>query len=195
MSLNPPRSHQDSCVGDGHGLFDGRRVMGADFAADAILERSHDLAARGVVLRIGAEDQGHVQRQANREAFDLHIAFLHDVEQSDLDFSGKVGQFVDGKDATVGAGQKAVVNHQLASEFVAAARRLDRVDVSDQIGDGHVRSCELLHIALVALHPGNRSAIAFARQQVFAAAAERRVGIVADLAAGNVGRLLIEQRE
>ena len=163
--------------------------MGADFTADAILERSHDLAARRVVLGVGAEYQRNIQRQANRKAFDLHIAFLHDVEQPYLDFSGEVGQFVDGKDAAVGAGQQAVVNHQLVSEFVAAARRFDGIDVSDQIGDGYVRRGKLFHIALVALHPGNRSAVAFAGQQILAAPAERRVRVVADLASGNVRRL------
>src|SRR5438067_1176951 len=68
---------------------------------DAILQGSNDLSASGVVLRIRAEHQRHVEGQAHRIAFDLHVAFLHDVEQSNLDLSRKVGQFIDGKDSAI----------------------------------------------------------------------------------------------
>ena len=91
--------------GDGDAFIHGGGIVGANLRADAVFERSDDLAARGVVLRIGAEDQRHIQRQAHRISLNLHVAFLHDVEQADLDFSGQVGQFVDGEDAAIGARQ------------------------------------------------------------------------------------------
>ncbi len=89
-----------------------QRIVRADLAADAVFQRRDDLAARRVVFRIGGEHQHHVERQADRIAFDLDVAFLHDVEQADLDFAGQIGQFVDGEDAAIGARQQAVVNRQ-----------------------------------------------------------------------------------
>ncbi len=94
-------------------LIERNRIMRADLAADAILKRRDDFAARRVVFRIGGEHQHDVQRQPHRIAFDLHVAFLHDVEQPYLDLAGQVGQFIDGEDAAVGARQQAVVHRQL----------------------------------------------------------------------------------
>jgi hypothetical protein len=88
---------------DGHALLDGGRVVRADLAADAVLEGRDDLAARGVVLRVGREHHGHVDGQAHRVAFDLDVAFLEDVEEADLDAPGEVGQLVEGEDAAVRA--------------------------------------------------------------------------------------------
>ena len=124
--------------GDGHAFFDGGGIVRADFAADAVLERRDDFAARGVVLGIGGEDQQHVERQANRVALNLHVAFLHDVEKADLNFAGEVGQFVDGEDAAIGARQQAVVHGELVAKVAAAAGGLDGIDVADDVGDGHV---------------------------------------------------------
>ena len=92
--------------------------MGANLRADAVFERRDDFAARRVVLGVGAEDQRHVERQAHRVAFDLHVAFLHDVEERDLDFAGEVGQLVDGEDAAIGARQQAVVHGELAGKIL-----------------------------------------------------------------------------
>ncbi len=99
-----------------------RRIVGADFAADAVLQRRDDLAARGVVLRVGGEDQHHVEREAHGVALNLDVAFLHDVEQADLDLAREVGQFVDAEDAPVGAGQQAVVHGQLVADVRGRAR-------------------------------------------------------------------------
>ena len=72
-------------------------------------------AARRVVFRIGAEHHRHIEGQADRVALNLHIAFLHDVEQADLDFSRQVRQFVDGEDAAIGARQQSVVHREFAA--------------------------------------------------------------------------------
>ena len=37
-------------------------------------------AARGVILGIGGENEKHIEREAERVALNLNIAFLHDVE-------------------------------------------------------------------------------------------------------------------
>ena len=63
-----PAVGQASCWRDGHALLEGGRVVRADLAADAVLQRRDDLAARGVVLRVGGEDHAHVERQAHRVA-------------------------------------------------------------------------------------------------------------------------------
>ena len=104
------RCVQDFLRGDGDAFFDGGRIVGADFRADAVFQRRDDLAARGVVLGIGAEHQHDIERQADGISLNLHVAFLHDVEQAHLDFSRQVGQFVDGEDAMIGARQQSVVH-------------------------------------------------------------------------------------
>ena len=69
----------------------------------------------GVVLRVGRGDDEQVERQADREAADLDVALLEDVEQADLDPLGEVGQLVDRDDAAVGARDEAVVERQLVA--------------------------------------------------------------------------------
>jgi len=65
---------------DGDAFFDALRIVGADLATDAVFERGDDLAAGGVVLGVGGEDDGNVEREADGVALNLHVAFLHDVE-------------------------------------------------------------------------------------------------------------------
>ncbi len=69
------------------------------------------------------------------------------------------GSSLIGEDAAVGPRQQAEVHGELVGEQVAAARRLDRVDVADQVGDGDVGRGELLDVALV---PAAASAIGVA---------------------------------
>ena len=155
ISTGESRSQPGFLRGDGDALLQRGRIVRADFAADAVLERRDDLAARGVIFRVGGEHQHQVERQAHRVAFNLHVAFLHDVEQAHLDFAGQVGQLVDGEDAAVGARQQAVVHGQLVGNILPAARRLDGVDIADHVGDGHVGRGQLFHVAMVAGEPGD----------------------------------------
>ena len=94
--------------------------MRADLAADAILERRDDLAARRVVFRIRREHQQQIERQPHRIAFDLHVAFLHDVEQADLNLAREIGQFVDGEDAAIGPRHQTVVDSQFVGNVLPA---------------------------------------------------------------------------
>ncbi len=91
-------------------MFYRSRVVGANLRADAVLERRDDFAARRVILRVRGKDQHHVERQTHWVTLNLHVAFLHDVEQPHLNLAGEIGQFVDGENAAVGARQQAVVN-------------------------------------------------------------------------------------
>ena len=125
--------HPGFLFGDGDALFEDGRIVGADLAADAVFQRRDDLAARRVVFRVGGEDQQQVERQANRVALNLHVAFLHDVEEADLNLAGEIGQFVDGEDAAVGARQQSIVDGQFVGDVLSAAGRLDR--------DRYRRSC------------------------------------------------------
>ena len=167
--------------------------MGANFGADAVLQRRNDFAARGVVFRIGAEDQGHVERHAHRVALNLHIAFLHDVEQANLDLAREIRQLVDGEDAAIGARQQAIVNRVLAAQLVAALGRLDGIDVADQVGDGDVGRRQLFHVAIIGGQVRNGRVVGIVGQQFAAAAANRRVRIVVDFAAAQVRHMRIEQ--
>ena len=78
-------------------MLDRGRIMRANLAADAILERRDDLSARRVILGIRREHQEHIERQPDRIPFDLHVAFLHDVEQAHLDLARQIRQFVDAR--------------------------------------------------------------------------------------------------
>ena len=194
VSIGEVRSSHASCCGDVQALLERRRIVRADLAADAVLERRDDLAARGVVLRVGGEHQHQVERQAHRVAFDLHVAFLHDVEQPDLDLAGQVRQLVDGEDAAVGARQQAVVHGQLVGDVLPAARGLDRIDVADHVGDGHVGRGQFLHVALLAAQPGDGRVVPGLLHQVAAAPANGLVRVVVDLAALDVRDCFVQQR-
>src|SRR5581483_9503163 len=122
---------------------------GADLRADPIFERSDDLAARGVILRVGTKDESDIEREPDRVALNLDVAFLHDVEEANLDFAGEIGKFIDCKNPAIRSWQKSVVHGQLAAEFVTATSRLDGVDVADQVSDGDVRSRQLFDITLL----------------------------------------------
>ena len=94
----------------------------------------------------------------------------------------------------IGARQQSVVHGVFAAQFVSAARRLDGIDVADQVGDGDIGGGQLFHVALFRREIGDGSGVAVLGDLVAAAAANRSVGIVVNLATGNVRRLRIEQR-
>ena len=132
------------------------------------------------------EDDGYVERQTDGVALNLHIAFLHDVEERDLDLAGEVGQLVDGEDAAVGARQQAVVHGELGAEVLVRARGFDGVDVADEVGYGDVGSGQLFYVALVWGEPRDGRLFAHLRDEVAAELRDRRIGIVAQLGAGDV---------
>ena len=116
-------------------------IVRSNLASDAILERRHDLPACGVVLWIGRERQQNIDRQTNRIALNLDVAFLHDVEQPDLDLTCQVGQLIDGEDASIGSRQQSVVDRQLVGDVLPFACRFDGIDIADHVGDGDVGRC------------------------------------------------------
>ncbi len=82
---------------------------------------------------------------------------------------------------------------ELAAEFVAAAGGFDGIDVADQVSDGHIRSGKLLDVTVFRRKIGNLRGVPAFVNQVAASATERRIGIVVDLASGNIRQLGIEQ--
>src|SRR6266704_6447504 len=76
-----------------------------------------------------------------------------------------------------------------------AARRLDWIDVADDVGDRDVRGRELLHEPQLAGQPGDRRAVAALRDQLAPVLGDRLEGIVVDLAARDERDLFIEQRD
>src|SRR6202042_495287 len=113
--------------------------VGADLTADAVLERRDDFASGGVVLGVRREDQHHVDGQANGVTLNLDIAFLHDVEKTDLNLTGEVRQFVDSENAAVSARKESVVDGEFIADVLAATGCFDGIDVADHNGYGHVR--------------------------------------------------------
>ena len=168
------------------------RVVGADLAAEAVLQRRDDAAAVGVVLGVRRGHQQDVEGQADLVAAHLDVALLEHVEQADLDAFGEVGQLVDGEDAAVGPRDEAVVQRQLVGQ-VATLGDLDRVDLADQVGDRRVRRRQLLAEAGVAVDPRDRRVLAVLGDEVTGVPGHRRVRVVVDLAAGDDRHPLVEQ--
>ena len=110
---------------------------------------------------------------------------MHDVEQSDLDLAGEVGEFVDGKNTAIGARQQAVVNGQFIGEVASATRSPDRVNVANNVRDGNVGSGEFFHVALVSWKPGDGRVVAFSGQAFAASAADGPQRVVINLASGD----------
>ncbi|MCL6481594.1 MAG: hypothetical protein K6U02_07700 [Firmicutes bacterium] len=179
--------------GNGHGFLQCGRVMGTDFRTDPVFQRRDDFSACGVILRVRREHQQDIQRQAHRIAFDLHVAFLHDVEQAHLNFARQVREFVDGKDAAVGPRQQAVVDRQFIGEIATAAGGFDRVHVANHVGDGHVGCGQFLDVPGSAVQPGDRGGVTQRRDPFPAGAADRTVWVVVDLASGHHRNGLVEK--
>ena len=78
-------------------------------------------------------------------------------------------------------------------ELESASGRLDRVDVTDHVGDGHVRCRELFDETLVRREPCDGEVVAGLREPRPATAAERGEGVVVNLAAGYDRYLVVEQ--
>ncbi len=74
-----------------------------------------------------------------------------------------------------------------------ASRGLDRIDVADHVSDGHIRRCQLLHVAPVPVEPRHGSLIALLGNQIAAAAADGMERIVADLTARNIRKMLVKK--
>src|SRR5216684_6090478 len=178
---------------DSHTFFDAGGIMRANLCADTVFQWRDDFSARGVILGIGGENEEHVERKAEGVALNLDVAFLHDVEEADLNFSGEVREFIDGKNAAIGAGEKAVVNGELVGEVAAAAGGADGIDVADDVGHGHVGSGELFDETILARHPGDRSIVAVGGDFFAAGAADGFERIVIDFTARDDGHFRVEQ--
>ena len=114
------------------------------------LQRRDDRAAIGVVLGVGREGEQHVEGEAYRKAADLEVALFEQVQEADLDARREIGQLVDREDAAVGARNDSEVDDLGVGVGEPAGRRLDRIDVAEQVGDRDVRSRELLAVARLA---------------------------------------------
>ncbi len=160
------------------------RVVRADDGADAILERRDDAAAVGVIFGVGGEDHADVEVEADGIPADLNVAFFEDVEESDLDFRGEVGEFIDREDAAVGAGDEAEVHGGFVRE-VAALGVFDEVDFADEVRDGDVRSGELFVVAGGTVDPFDRGVVAVLGDEAFACRGGGVDRVVMDFGAGE----------
>ena len=172
--------------------FDALGVMRNDLAADAVLERRDDLAAGRVVFGIGGEAEQDIECEAHRIPFDLHVAFLHDVEQAHLHLAREVGQFVQREDPAVGARQHAVVNGEFVAQDVSTAGGLDGVHVTDDVGNGRIGRRKFFDVALIAGHPADRRVVAMLLNELPGVLGDRAERIVVHFAAGHDGHLLVE---
>ncbi|MCG3120720.1 MAG: hypothetical protein ALAOOOJD_03548 [bacterium] len=161
--------------------------------ADTVLQRRDDVAPIGVIFRVRGVYDHHVERNADRETTNLNVFFLHDVEEADLDARLQIRQFVDRKNAAIGARNDAEMNDALVGIMQALRRGFDWIDIADQIGDRHIRRRQLFAVALLAADPFNLDFVAIFAHFVHARFAHRAKGIVVDFAIFDNWNVLIQQ--
>ena len=193
MLAAPLRLSQASWRVNRQGVLHVGRIVGNDLRVDAVLERRDDVAAVGVVLRVGREHHADVERDAQRKAADLEVLLLEDVEQPHLDARRQVGHLVDGEDAAVGARHDAVVDHALVGVGQALGGGLDRIDVADQVSDGNVRRSQLLLVALLRLEPADRGVAAVLGDDPAALRGDRPERVLVQVGAVDGGDVPVEK--
>ena len=95
----------------------------------------------------------------------------------------------------VGARQQAVVHRLFVAELAPGTRRLDRVDVADQVRDGHIRRRQFLDVPVFTRQPLDGQVVARRGQLCLAGGTQRVERVVAQLAAGDDGNGLVEQAD
>src|SRR5438309_12054020 len=112
-------------------MLERRGRMRFYLRSDAVLQGRNDLTASCVIFRIRREHQYDIERQADGIAFNLHVALLHDIEQTYLDLACEMRQLINSKDSAIGTRQKPVVNAQFATDRVSAFRVIDVIDIAN----------------------------------------------------------------
>src|SRR5579862_8644941 len=102
--------------------------MRFDFRADPVFQRSDDLSACRVVFGIGGKNHRDIQGKTNRVAFNLNVALLHDVEQSDLNLACQIRKLIDRENSSIGSRKKAVMHTELAADGMSTFCGLDGID-------------------------------------------------------------------
>ena len=88
------------------------------------------------------------------------------LKRADLNLAGEIRQLVDRKDAAIRARQQAIMNRQLVAQQVTAFRRFDRIDVADDVGDGHVGRREFFDKTRIAIDPIDRRCVAVSASSI-----------------------------
>lgn len=179
-------------VGDLDAEFAGEWVVRADDGTDAVFEGGDDAAAVGVIFGVGGEDQAEVEGETDGEAADLDVAFFEDVEETDLDFGGEVGEFVHAEDAAVRAGNEAEVHDVFVGE-VTSFGVFDEVDFSYEVGNGDVGGGEFFVVAVVTFDPFDGGFVAVDGELVFGVFGEGVERIVVDVGARDDGEVFVEE--
>ena len=85
------------------------------------------------------------------------------------------------------------MNREFVAQGAARARRLDRVHVAENVGNGHVGRRQLFDEAQIARQPRDGRGVALLGDQIAARAAQRRERIVMNFAAGDVRNFLVQK--
>ncbi len=168
-------------------------IVSQDLGADTILQRSDYLSARGVVFRVCRKHQHHVERQTHRVTLNLHVALLHDIEETNLNLPGQIGQLIDCKNASVRPWQQTVVDCQFIAQQVAAFCGFDRIDITDDVSDSHIGSGELFYKARIAIDPIDGCHIAVEFYGLAPKGGDRFERIVVNFRAGDDGNPFVQQ--
>ena len=170
----------------------GRGVMGADLSPVAVLQRRDDSTPGGVVLRVRAGHDEHVDGKPDAVALHLDVALLHHIEEPDLDLFREFRKLVDAEDSAVGPRHETKMDGQLVAEG-STLGDLDRVHVADQVCDRNVGRGQLLYVAVFAMNPDDFAGIAVFGDQRPGIGGDRGEGVVMDLASHHAGEPLVQK--
>ena len=109
-------------------------IVGVDHRTDAVFQLRDDLSAAVIGRRIGRKQNQHVDLETDRIAANLHVAFLKDIEQTDLYRLVEFGQFVDGENPPMHPGDQSEMEGFLGRQAHSPGQ-LGRVDLADHVGE------------------------------------------------------------
>ena len=85
------------------------------------------------------------------------------------------------------------MNRELAAQFVSTTRRLDGINVSNQVCNRYIRRCQFLHVALISREVSDGSGVSQFCDFFTATATDRSVRVVVDFTTCDVGDVWVKQ--
>ena len=110
-----------------------------------------------------------------------------------MNFSGEIGELIDGEDAAIGAWEKTIVDCEFVGKIAPAAGGADGIDVADDVGHGDIGRGQFFDETIFARHPGDGRAVPLGGDFFAAGAADGLEGIVIDFTASDDGHFRVQE--
>ena len=159
---------------------------------DSVFKRRYNRTTVGIIFWIGSEYKNNIQRKSQLKTTNLNIPFLKNIKEGNLNPCLQIRKFIDYKDATVTSWNDAVVNYSFIREIQPQVRCFYRINIPDKICDRHIRSSQLLTVALAAVQPFNWCIITQFCNCLFPKIRNGMKGIIMDITSRNIGNVFIQ---